>query len=71
MQQEAIATGASLSSQWKDRLSGIVTFIKSRDFIVFFDGGHTMNAFTVHEVAMLVQRWQELECHRIILDLQG
>jgi hypothetical protein len=40
----------------KDRLSGIVTYLKAGDFLIFFDGGVKENSFMCHEVAMTAMR---------------
>ena len=38
-----------MSSDAKDRLTGIVTYVKPGDFIVFFDGGNPNNVFIATE----------------------
>ena len=40
----------------KDRLSGIVTYLKAGDFLIFFDGGVKENSFMCHDVAMTAIR---------------
>jgi hypothetical protein len=40
----------------KDRLSGIVTYLKAGDFLIFFDGGVKENLFMCHDVSMTAIR---------------
>jgi hypothetical protein len=40
----------------KDRLCGIVTYLKAGDFLIFFDGGVKDNSFMCHDVALTAMR---------------
>ena len=44
------------SPEVKDRLAGVVTYLKPGDFLIFFDGGSKENSYMCHEVAMTAIR---------------
>ena len=50
------------TQETKERLTGVVTYMKRGDFLLFFDGGLKDNSHMCHEVAVIAQRSGKTLC---------
>ena len=50
------------TQETKERLTGVVTYMKRGDVLLFFDGGLKDNSFMCHEVAVIAQRSGKTLC---------